>query len=152
MRKDFQEIRRRLLAWFERSARDLPWRQTRDPYRIWLSEVMLQQTRTGQAQPYYDRFTARYPTVRDLAEADLDHVLRDWEGLGYYARARNLHRAARMIVREMDGQFPSRHEDVISLPGVGTDTAAADQGPGLRGAGLWRFSAHPARGRPARLP
>ncbi|MDX1740200.1 MAG: A/G-specific adenine glycosylase [Rhodothermales bacterium] len=119
------EIRSRLLVWFEREARDLPWRRTRDPYHIWLSEIMLQQTRVNQAESYFNRFTYRYPTVHDLADADLDTVLRDWEGLGYYARARNMHRAAQMIVRDMGGQFPASYSDVRSLPGVGPYTAAA---------------------------
>lgn len=118
-------VRDRLVPWFRRVARDLPWRQTTDPYRIWLSEIMLQQTRAGQAESYYHRFVDRYPTVGDLASAELDEILRDWEGLGYYARARNIHRAAQLIVRDMGGVFPSSHEKVASLPGVGTYTAAA---------------------------
>lgn len=103
----------------------MPWRQTRDPYRIWLSEVMLQQTRVDQAQPYYERFVHRYPTVEDLADAPIDDVLRTWEGLGYYSRARNLHRAARNIVAEHGGALPSTYEAMRALPGVGPYTAAA---------------------------
>ncbi|MDX1531985.1 MAG: A/G-specific adenine glycosylase, partial [Rhodothermales bacterium] len=87
-----------LLDWFERVRRPMPWRETRDPYRIWLSETMLQQTRVEQARPYYERFVERFPTVESLAEADLDEVLRLWEGLGYYSRARNLYRAAQAVV------------------------------------------------------
>jgi A/G-specific adenine glycosylase len=118
-------IRQRLVPWFREIARDLPWRRTQDPYRIWLSEIMLQQTRVGQAESYYERFVDQYPTVHDLAGANLDTVLRDWEGLGYYARARNMHRAAQMIVRDMGGRFPDTHDEVRSLPGVGPYTAAA---------------------------
>ncbi|MBT8400669.1 MAG: A/G-specific adenine glycosylase [Rhodothermia bacterium] len=114
-----------MLEWFATVARDLPWRRTRDPYRIWLSEVMLQQTRVAQAQPYYERFVEKYPDVKALAEAKLDHVLRDWEGLGYYARARNMHRAAQMVVRERGGTFPTDRDEMLALPGVGDYTANA---------------------------
>ncbi|GIV58503.1 MAG: A/G-specific adenine glycosylase [Rhodothermaceae bacterium] len=118
-------FRRDLIAWFEAVARDLPWRRTRDPYRIWLSEVMLQQTRVEQARPYYERFVVAFPDVEALARADLDEVLRLWEGLGYYTRARSLHRAARMIVDAFDGRFPDTYEAARRLPGVGPYTAAA---------------------------
>ncbi len=124
-KEKISHIRTHLLSWFGRAARDLAWRRTRDPYRVWLSEIMLQQTRVAQAEDYYDRFVARYPRVEDLAAAELGTVLRDWEGLGYYARARNVHRAARLIVNDHDGTFPSEHADVLSLPGVGPYTAAA---------------------------
>lgn len=103
----------------------MPWRDTRDPYRIWISEVMLQQTRVDQAEPYYRRFVERFPTVDDLAAADLDDVLLCWEGLGYYSRARNLHRAAARVVEKFDGQIPSEESAIRSLPGVGPYTAAA---------------------------
>ncbi len=118
-------IRENLLGWFGMVARDLPWRRTKDPYRIWLSEVMLQQTRVAQAKPYYERFIEKYPDVKALAEAKLDHVLREWEGLGYYARARNMHRAAQMIVKEQGGAFPIDREQMLALPGVGDYTANA---------------------------
>ncbi len=96
-----------LVAWFDGDQRDMPWRRTDDPYRIWLSEVMLQQTRVDQARPYYERFVAAFPTVETLAAADLDEVLRLWEGLGYYSRARNLHKAARRVVETFGGRFPT---------------------------------------------
>ncbi len=118
-------IRDGLLDWFRTASRDLPWRRTKDPYRIWLSEVMLQQTRVDQAAPYYYRFVERYPNVAALAAADLDDVLREWEGLGYYARARNLHRAACMVVRDFNGDIPSTPDTFMQLPGVGRYTAAA---------------------------
>ncbi len=114
-----------LLAWYERVRRDMPWRRTDDPYRIWISEVMLQQTRVDQARPYYERFVAAFPTVEALAEAALDDVLRLWEGLGYYSRARNLHRAARMVVEAFAGRFPDTYDAIRRLPGVGPYTAAA---------------------------
>lgn len=120
-----QRFRQNLLAWFSGSARDLPWRRTDDPYRIWVSEVMLQQTRVDQAQPYYERFTEAFPTAAALAEAPRDRVLHLWEGLGYYSRARNLHRAAAMIMERFGGCFPDTYEEIRQLPGVGPYTAAA---------------------------
>jgi len=114
-----------LPAWFQTVARDLPWRRTDDPYPIWLSEVMLQQTRVDQAQPYYERFLAAFPTIEALALAGLDEVLLQWEGLGYYSRARNLHCAAQMVVRDFGGRFPDTYEAIRRLPGVGPYTAAA---------------------------
>lgn len=114
-----------LLAWYDAAGRALPWRATSDPYRIWLSEVMLQQTRVDQAAPYYKRFVERFPTVEALSDAPLDDVLLCWEGLGYYSRARNLHRAARLVVDEFGGRVPDEEEAIRSLPGVGPYTAAA---------------------------
>ncbi len=119
-----------LAAWFSEVQRPMPWRETgpdgrRDPYRVWLSEVMLQQTRVDQARPYYERFVAAFPTVEALAAADLDAVLKAWEGLGYYSRARNLHRAAREVADRFGGQVPDTEEAIRSLPGVGPYTAAA---------------------------
>jgi A/G-specific adenine glycosylase len=125
---DVARIRRRLLAWYDAHGRALPWRTPvgrADPYRVWLSEVMLQQTTVAAAIPYYEAFVARWPTVRDLAEADLDAVLHAWQGLGYYARAHNLHAAARIVVRDHEGRFPDNAESLRSLPGVGEYTAAA---------------------------
>lgn len=119
------EFRRRLLAWFRRSRRDLPWRRTKDPYRIWLSEIMLQQTRVAAVLPYYRRFLRRYPALRALARARTEQVLRLWAGLGYYSRARNLHRAARQIVAEHHGRFPRELDAALELPGIGRYTAAA---------------------------
>ncbi|MDZ7314792.1 MAG: A/G-specific adenine glycosylase [candidate division KSB1 bacterium] len=114
-----------LLAWFEESSRDLPWRRTRDPYSIWISEVMLQQTQVKTVEPYYCRFIAAFPTVEHLAAADLSQVLKLWEGLGYYARARNLKKAAELIVKEYGGVFPKTLQEILNLPGVGPYTAAA---------------------------
>lgn len=112
-----------LLAWFDRHRRDLPWRRTRDPYRIWLSEVMLQQTRIETALPYYRRFLEKFPTVEDLARAEVEEVLALWSGLGYYRRARQLHAAAKRVV-ELGG-FPRTVEGLLALPGIGPYTAAA---------------------------
>jgi A/G-specific adenine glycosylase len=114
-----------LLAWFHARKRALPWRATRDPYRIWISEIMLQQTRVAAVLPYYRRFLARFPSVRALARAREDVVLEVWAGLGYYSRARNLQRAAREIVRHHAGRFPRTQEAALELPGVGRYTAAA---------------------------
>jgi A/G-specific adenine glycosylase len=114
-----------LLTWFDRHKRDLPWRHTSDPYRIWVSEVMLQQTQVDRVIDYYWRFLERFPTVEALAEAPLDDVLALWEGLGYYSRARNLQAAAQQIVAEHDGQFPGEPEAARKLPGVGEYTAGA---------------------------
>jgi A/G-specific adenine glycosylase len=111
---------RRLLAWYRKGARDLPWRRTRDPYAIWVSEIMLQQTQIATVIPYYERWMKRFPTTKALAKADLDDVLKMWEGLGYYARARNLHRAAREVKA-----LPKTSEAWRSVPGVGPYTAAA---------------------------
>ena len=118
-------FQRRLLDWFEKRKRALPWRATRDPYRIWISEVMLQQTRVAAVLPFYQRFLARFPSVRALARAREEAVLEAWAGLGYYSRARNLQRAARVIVRRHDGRFPRALEEALALPGVGRYTAAA---------------------------
>ncbi len=118
-------FRKNLLAWYDANRRDMPWRNSSDPYRIWLSEVMLQQTRVDQAEPYYRRFTERFPTVERLAAASLDDVLACWEGLGYYSRARNLHKAARRIVEAFGGRLPDEEQAIRSLPGVGPYTAAA---------------------------
>ena len=105
--------------------RDLPWRHTRDPYRIWLSEVILQQTRVAQGKPYYDRFIDAYPTVEDMARADERELLRLWQGLGYYSRARNLHQTARYVTNELDGRFPGTFCDLLKMKGIGVYTAAA---------------------------
>ncbi len=115
----------RLASWFARNRRPLPWRESKDPWHIWLSEVMLQQTRVEQGLPYFERFVERFPSVKDFAAADLDEVLRLWEGLGYYSRCRNLHKAARLIVEDHDGELPSSFDGWLALPGVGPYTAAA---------------------------
>jgi len=119
------QLARRLTRWFEVNARDLPWRRRRTPYRVWLSEMMLQQTQVDTVVPYFRRFVARFPTLKSLADAPLDDVLKLWEGLGYYARARNLHRAARIVSRERKGRFPRTVDGLIRLPGVGRYTAGA---------------------------
>ena len=114
-----------LLAWFTRGARDLPWRCERTPYRVWVAEVMLQQTRVEMVASYYERFLARFPTIQALADASLEEVLKVWEGLGYYARARNLHATARQVVTTRGGQFPDTFESLLALPGVGRYIAGA---------------------------
>ena len=116
---------RDLLRWYRRHHRQLPWRATRDPYRIWVSEIMLQQTRVETVLPYYARWLRAFPTARALARAKNDRVLKLWEGLGYYSRARNLHRAARTVVREYGGKLPRTAEDLRQLPGIGRYTAGA---------------------------
>jgi len=114
-----------LVRWFRASNRDLPWRRTRDPYAIWISEIMLQQTRVEAVVPYYDRFVARFPTVHALADAPLDDVLHAWSGLGYYRRARQLHAAAALVVHEHAGTLPSEEDALRALPGIGRYTAGA---------------------------
>ena len=118
-------FRRSLLAWYDRVKRDLPWRRTADPYRIWLSETMLQQTQVARVVDYYRRFLDEFPDVFALADAPEDRVLKAWEGLGYYSRARNLHRAAKRIVAEHAGHLPASLEELKALPGFGEYTAAA---------------------------
>lgn len=119
------EIRRLLLAWYRRHRRDLPWRDETSPYRIWISEVMLQQTQVTTVIPYYQLFLERFPTLTDLVAASLADVLKAWEGLGYYARARNLHRAAIDIVEKHGGRFPESYAELHALPGFGDYTAGA---------------------------
>ena len=118
-------IRTALLAWYDTNRRDLPWRQNRDPYRIWVSEVMLQQTRVDAVIPYYERWIAAFPDIRALADAELHDVLKRWEGLGYYSRARNLHGAARLVRERHGGTLPREPEALRTLPGVGDYTAGA---------------------------
>lgn len=115
----------RLLNWFEENARDLPWRRERTAYKVWLAEVMLQQTQVDTVAPYYERFLARFPNVEALAQASLDEVLKAWEGLGYYARARNLHACAQIVVRDHEGRFPSDAAALQALPGIGSYIAGA---------------------------
>ena len=114
-----------LIAWYLATARQLPWRENRNPYRIWISEIMLQQTRVAAVIPYFLRFMERLPTVQALADAPEEELLKLWEGLGYYSRARNLQNAARVICEKFGGVFPTRHEDILSLPGIGPYTAGA---------------------------
>ncbi len=122
---DIPKFQQQLLSWYRKNARDLPWRRTEDPYRIWLSEVMLQQTQVKTVIPYYHEFLTRFPTVRELAIADLQKVLKMWEGLGYYSRARNLHKAANIIVDQHDEIFPTDLTKIKNLPGIGDYIAAA---------------------------
>jgi A/G-specific adenine glycosylase len=123
--RELATFRKHLLGWFREFQRDLPWRRTTDPYRIWLSEIMLQQTRVAAAIPYYERFLQRFPDVHALAAAPQEEVLRLWSGLGYYNRARNLQKAAQQIVAKHRGFFPTRLDDALALPGIGNYTAAA---------------------------
>ena len=114
-----------LLDWYDANRRVLPFRGTRDPYAVWISEIMLQQTRTDTVSGYYTRFLNRFPNIAALAQADEQEVLKYWEGLGYYSRARNLHKAAQSMQREYGGRFPAAYEGIRALPGVGDYTAAA---------------------------
>src|SRR5260221_4803773 len=123
--RELLEFRATLLEWFRAYQRDLPWRKNRDPYRIWISEIMLQQTRVAAVIPYYEKFLACFPDVKSLAAAPQEEVLRLWSGLGYYSRARNLHKAAQQIVTKHGGKFPRHREEVLSLAGIGEYTAAA---------------------------
>ncbi|MDD3077922.1 MAG: A/G-specific adenine glycosylase [Paludibacter sp.] len=118
-------ITKRILEWYKINKRDLPWRGESDPYKVWISEIILQQTRVAQGYEYYLRFIERFPNVNTLATAPLDDVLRLWQGLGYYTRARNIHKAANQIVNNFSGEFPRDYRNVISLSGVGAYTAAA---------------------------
>ena len=114
-----------IIDWYRRTKRNLPWRDTNNPYFIWLSEIILQQTRVNQGMNYYFKFIQNYPTVVDLALAEEQQVLNDWQGLGYYSRARNLHATAKIITEQYKGIFPSKHEEILKLKGVGNYTAAA---------------------------
>ncbi len=115
----------KLINWYRENKRDLPWRNTTNPYNIWLSEIILQQTRVAQGLPYYVKFVKAFPTVKDLALADEQRVLTLWQGLGYYSRARNLHAAAKMVMNDFSGVFPKSYDDLIKLKGVGVYTASA---------------------------
>lgn len=114
-----------LINWYRNNGRDLPWRHTKDPYIIWLSEIILQQTRVEQGMPYFYRFVESYPNVKAFAEAEEGELLRLWQGLGYYSRVRNMHKAAKMVMSDFEGVFPTQYEEVIKLTGVGEYTAAA---------------------------
>ena len=118
-------FRKKLIKWYLQNKRDLPWRSTKDPYFIWLSEIMLQQTRVAQGLPYYFKFTKAFPTIHDLANASEDKILKLWQGLGYYSRARNLHFTAKYISKELKGDFPDTFHDLLKLKGVGDYTASA---------------------------
>lgn len=120
-----ETIQQNLLDWYNQNKRDLPWRQNKDPYRIWVSEIMLQQTRVDTVIPYYERFLNRFPTIESLAEANDDAVIKEWEGLGYYSRARNLHSAVKEVVAEYGGKVPDQVEQISKLKGVGPYTTGA---------------------------
>lgn len=121
----FLKIRQILKDWYEQNKRDLPWRNTKDAYKIWISEIILQQTRVNQGYNYYLRFIERFPNVKSLAEAEEQEVLKHWQGLGYYSRARNLHKTAKSVISEFNGKFPLHYNDILSLSGIGEYTAAA---------------------------
>lgn len=121
----FMDFSNSLLHWYLQEKRDLPWRNTTNPYKIWLSEIILQQTRVAQGLPYYLAFTEKYPTIFDFAAADEEAILKLWQGLGYYSRARNMHKTAQQIVSEYQGVFPNNYHDLLKLNGVGPYTAAA---------------------------
>ncbi|MCA0446529.1 MAG: A/G-specific adenine glycosylase [Bacteroidetes bacterium] len=114
-----------LLNWYELNKREMPWRDVRDPYLIWISEIMLQQTQVETVRPYFDRFIKLFPDVNTLAFSDQQQVLKAWEGLGYYSRARNLHKASKLVSSEMNGQLPGKFEELLEIPGIGPYTAAA---------------------------
>lgn len=118
-------IKQHLLSWYDQHQRKLPWRESRDPYKIWVSEIMLQQTRVDQVRPYFDRFIEKFPDVHSLAAADRQEVMQVWEGLGYYSRARNLHDAAKKVVEEYNGRMPDTWKGITDLKGIGPYTAAA---------------------------
>jgi len=120
-----RKIQKSLLDWYEENKRDLPWRKTRDPYAIWISEIMLQQTQVQTVIPYFKRWMEKFPNVKTLARAEEEKVLKAWEGLGYYSRARNLHRAAKEIIAKHNGHIPDTKEVILSLPGIGRYTAGA---------------------------
>ena len=120
-----RKIQAKLLQWFKKNKRDLPWRKTRAPYAIWVSEIMLQQTQVATVIPYYQKFLKSFPTIHHLAKSDLSKVLRVWEGLGYYSRARNLHRSSQIVLSRFHGKIPDTLKDLISLPGIGQSTAGA---------------------------
>src|SRR5699024_11159476 len=119
------KFRKQLLAWYDASKRDLPWRDVDDPYLIWLSEIMLQQTQVNTVKSYFKRFIRQFPTIEDLANASQEQVMMLWEGLGYYSRARNMHETARNIAENYNGEIPDSRDEIIRLKGVGPYTAAA---------------------------
>ena len=120
-----QVFSKKIIEWYNNNKRNLPWRITQDPYKIWLSEIILQQTRVAQGLPYYNRFVENYPTIKDFASADLSSILRLWQGLGYYSRARNMYATAQIIMNEYGGEFPKTYNELLKLKGIGSYTAAA---------------------------
>lgn len=125
MQLDKKQFQSRLLSWFQKNKRDLPWRKNKNPYRVWISEIMLQQTQVKTVIPYYERWLKTFPTLKSLAKAPIEKVLKLWEGLGYYSRARNLKRGAEIIVRELKSRFPETRETLLQVPGIGPYTAGA---------------------------
>lgn len=123
--KTIESFRRTLLAWYDQEKRDLPWRRTKNPYPIWVSEIMLQQTQVQTVIPYYERFLAWFPSIKDLAQAPEERLLKAWEGLGYYSRVRNLQKGAQQVMRVFAGDFPKTYEEILSLQGIGPYTAGA---------------------------
>lgn len=124
-KSDFSSITHLLSEWYKSNKRDLPWRRTNDPYQIWISEIILQQTRVEQGMPYFESIKSRFPNVSDLAESPLDELLKLWQGLGYYSRARNMHTAAKQIMDDFNGVFPTNYDDLLQLKGIGEYTASA---------------------------
>lgn len=122
---NFSHFANKLLQWYPLNQRNLPWRNTHEPYIIWLSEIILQQTRVAQGLPYFEKFLKQYPTVQDLAKAPIEEIMRLWQGLGYYSRARNLHQCAKEVTENFEGYFPDNYKDLLQLKGVGSYTAAA---------------------------
>lgn len=118
-------VHQKLIIWYKKNARDLPWRNTKDPYKIWLSEIILQQTKVDQGLPYYHAFIKNFSTIKKLADAKFDTILKLWQGLGYYNRAKNMHVTAKFLVNEFNGQFPDNYNDLLKLKGIGSYTAAA---------------------------
>ena len=114
-----------LINWYLQNKRELPWRRTKDPYLVWLSEIILQQTRVDQGMSYYLKFSEAFPKINDLANANESTILKMWQGLGYYSRARNLHYTAKYVTNELNGKFPNNHNDLLKLKGVGDYTASA---------------------------
>lgn len=125
MKVELEEIVKPLLEWYQENRRMLPWREDKNPYHVWLSEIMLQQTRIEAVKEYYARFLAELPTIQELAEVEEEKLLKLWEGMGYYNRARNLKKAGQKIMQEYDGKMPKRYEDILTLPGIGEYTAGA---------------------------
>lgn len=119
------EMQEKLIDWYEKNHRQLPWRETKNPYYIWISEIMLQQTRVDTVIDYYNRFLLQFPTIEDLAKAQEEAVLKAWEGLGYYSRAKRIHQTAKIVLEKYEGEFPQNYEDILALPGVGPYTAGA---------------------------
>ena len=123
--KNIKTFQKNLIQWYETNGRDLPWRHTKDPYAIWVSEIMLQQTQVDTVKPYYLRFLETLPDIQSLANADEDVAFKLWEGLGYYRRVRHMQEAARQIMEKYDGIFPEKYDDILTLKGIGNYTASA---------------------------